>query len=129
MHGLIEQIGSQPVIEDTPIRGSYAGVCAERPLADSLLNENRFLPRTELPALSAPAAGGDIVSATGEIRLNPTKGYLEIVTPRTECLVTNPIHELQGGLSARGIDTFCSVPLRRWTAIDCQTAREFFYFI
>ena len=120
--GLVSQIGSLPLLDGGALRDGFAGICADTPPAQSVLGDNKFITPAELAGLAAPNAAGEIVSDTGEIRLNPTKGYLLVVTPKTECVVAFPENELTGQhLSVRGLDTFSAVSA---SAMDGQTLGE-----
>lgn len=117
--GLVAQVGSLPLSDGGELPGGFAGVCADAPIAQNILGGNRFITSDELAKLSAPNTTGEIISATGEIRLNPAKGYLLVVTPKTECIVAFPENDLTGDrLSVQGLDTFSSVSA---SAMDGRT--------
>lgn len=108
--GLVSQIGSQPLPENGRINGRYDGVCAQNQPAQAALNGNPFVSLEELPQRTSADAEGELISDTGEIRLNPAKGYLKVVTQKTECLVADAGQKLTGRhLSVDGLDTFTSL--------------------
>lgn len=108
--GLVSRIGSMPLADGQGIGRTVAGVCSGSALSEAQLGGNRLLARAELARLTAPDQHGEIVSDTGEIRLDPVQGHLRVMTPRTECLVTFPERTLAGRLLAvRVTGAFASV--------------------
>ncbi len=83
--GLVSQIGSQLVEGGRSIQGKYDGVVAAAAPAADLLSGNQFIEAKSLPKL--PESGEEIVSDNGQIILNNKKGYVKVVSDRTECIV------------------------------------------
>lgn len=108
--GLVSGIGSQSVENGAAISGRFDGVMAADAPGAAILNGNAFIPPAELPALVRRNQAGEVVSDTGEIRFNNQLGYLKVVTPRTECLLSYPDRDLGGAsLAIRNSSTFASV--------------------
>ena len=106
--GLVSRIGSQVVGGGRKIHGTFDGVVAETAPPADLLGGNRFIGVKDLP--NVPESGEEIVSDTGEIILNNKKGYVKVVTGKSECLVAPPSIDLEGiNLSVRNSSAFSSI--------------------
>ncbi len=106
----VSQVGSAPVLPDKALTGKFSGVSAEAAPEERFLAGNPYLAPTALTPLTAPDAQGEIVSDTGEVRLNPAAGSIRILTARTEALVTPPCAAFAGNcLSAGNVSSFTSL--------------------
>ena len=106
--GLVSRIGSQVVGEGRKIRGTFDGVVAESAPSADELGGNQFLAVKSLPAV--PESGEEIFSDTGEINLNNKKGYVKVVTGKSECLVAPPSVDLEAkNLSVKNSSAFSSI--------------------
>ena len=108
--GVVSQTGSQVVDTGHPVKGQFNGVTAEQKPQAKLLAGNPFDSAAEIAEIIRPDKDGEIVSDTGEIRFNPKKGYLKVLSEKTECFVSFPGKDMKGiCLSVVGLDTFTAV--------------------
>ena len=106
--GLVSQVGSQAVGDGRRIQGKYDAVVSGSELPKNLLSGNQLVLASDLPKV--PATGEEIVSDTKQLFLNNKKGYVKVVTDRTECIVAPAGFDLTGNqLTVRNIDTFTSI--------------------
>ncbi len=106
--GLVSQIGSQVVDNGQTIQGRYDGVVAATAPAADALSGNPFVEAKSLP--KTPESGEEIVSDNGQIILNNKKGYIKVVTGKTECLVAPAAIDLTGNtLAVKNRSGFSSI--------------------
>ena len=118
--GLVSQIGSQVVDNGRTIQGKYDGVVAASAPAADALSGNQFVDAKNLTKL--PESGEEIVSDNGQIILNNKKGYVKIVTDKTECIVAPAAIDLGGkNLSVKNRTFFSSVSA---SAMDSKPLAE-----
>ncbi len=120
MTGLVSQVGSQAVGEGHTIQGNYDTVVAANELPENVLSGNQMTLTSDLPKV--PAVGEEIVSDTQQLFLNNKKGYVKVVSDRTECIVAPAGIDLAGSqLSIRNSDAFASISA---SAMDDQVLAE-----
>jgi hypothetical protein len=96
------------VTDKQGIQGSYDAVVSGTTIASGQLAGNKLIEQKLLPNITSP--DGEIVSDTGQIMLNNKKGYVKVVTDRTECIVAPEGIDLSGKcLAVSDSDTFSSI--------------------
>lgn len=106
--GLISQVGSQVITDKQHILGAFDAVVSEVELSTDQTAGNKFVTIKSLPNITSD--NDEIISDTQQIMLNNKKGYVKVVTDRTECMVGPEGIDLAGKcLSVSGGDTFSSL--------------------
>ncbi|HCE42674.1 MAG TPA: hypothetical protein DET40_03925 [Lentisphaeria bacterium] len=125
--GLVSQVGSQVVDNGGRIQGRFDGVVAMEAPADEALSGNQFIEVKKLAAV--PVSGEETVSDTGEITLNNKKGYVKVVSDRTECIVAHAKTDLNGkNLSVGNSDVFYSISASAMDASPLSDSKRILLF-
>lgn len=123
---LVSQIGSQ-VTDGRSIQGRFDGVVAAAAPAPEVLSGNPFVGIKNLPKLSG--SGDEIVSDNGQVILNNKKGYVKVVTDKTECLVAPAAIDLAGKmLAVKNRSTFSSVSASAMDGKPLAESRRVLFF-
>ena len=118
---LVSQTGSQVIEGGRPINGTFDAVVTDGvPVDEATLNGNAYRANAALPKV-----GKEVVSDTGEIRLDRTNGSIRIRTPKTNCIVApKGVDAEAGSLAIRNNTAFCSVSASAMDGRDLADSRR-----
>jgi hypothetical protein len=106
--GLLHQIGSQVISDTDAIEGTFDAVVSVDELSSGQIGNNTLIHPDKLPNITAD--NGEIISDTHQIMLHNKKGYVKVVTDKTECIVSPAKIDLSGNmLSISDSDQFASI--------------------
>ncbi|MFG0250573.1 MAG: hypothetical protein ACF8OB_16935 [Phycisphaeraceae bacterium JB051] len=121
--GLLHQIGSQVVSETRQIQGQFEAVVSEADLPSDQLGGNALVHPDKLPYITS--GNGEIISDTKQIMLHNKKGYVKVVTDKTECFVGPAAIDLAGKcLTVSGSNFFASYSASAMDGQNLQTSQK-----